>query len=39
MKDNTDDKIYEGDEYLIKPTGKFVEDTRSAITLNDEKNT
>jgi hypothetical protein len=35
VKDNTDNDIFEGDEYLIKPSGKVAEETKSTIALDD----
>lgn len=35
LKDNTDNQIFEGDEYLIKPSGKIAEENKSIIALDD----
>ena len=35
VKDNKDDEWFEGDEYLIKPSWKVVEETKSTLALDD----
>lgn len=35
LKDNTEEEIFEGDEYLIKPSAKVAEENGSALAFDD----